>query len=364
MSTLFQFELKKVFCRRSYIIAMLIMICILVSNEVTPIILGNYKPKKESEKALSGTVVDDEYLSCLQAKEEHNTTNPVEFFIKAATGQSEITGHTQESLYRARREINESMMRSNGLSDKSIEVWKMWDSRNEEPFTYLYSGSYTAFLEMTSYLNFMILIVTGIGLSGIFADEKSTNMDQLIFCTKHGRTKLFGIKLAAGMLLGFVSTFILLLVELILCLILYGPGGAEMMIQVLIPQCMMHLSMGQAVAFMILILFFEEFILVSIVLLVSQLTMNKAVTTASMFVLMFCGMLNLVPERMGILYILWNAIPGATAGSWLFTDYHLISVFGLHLNVLVYTPLLWVIAGIALLLLTKVLYGKYQVKSR
>lgn len=363
MSTLFQFELKKVFCRRSYIIAMLIMICILVANEVTPIILGIYKPKKEREMALSGTVVDDEYLSSLKAKEEHNTTNPIEYFIKAATGQTVITGHTQESLYRARREINESMMRSNGISDKSIEVWKEWDSRNEEPFTYFYSGSYTAFFEMAGFLNFMILIVTGIGLSGIYADEKSTNMDQLIFCAKHGRTKLFGIKVVAGMLLGFVSTFVLLLVEMMLCFILYGTGGAETMIQLLIPQCMMHLSMGKAVLSMILLLFFEEFILVSIVLLVSQLTMNKAVTIASMFVVMFCGMLN-IPERLGVIYILWNSIPGATVGSWLFTNHHLISVFGLHLNTLVYTPLLWVIAGVALLLLTKVLYGKYQVKSR
>lgn len=363
MGTIFKYELRKVFLKKSYIIALLIMLLIMIMNEATPIILGNYKPKKDLEMSLSGTVINDEYLSNLQPTDEHNTTNPLEYFVKASSGQTDITGFTEESLYNTRKEINNSLMRKDGISEKAIAVWNKWDEKNVAPFTYFYSGTYTSIFEISGYMNFMLLIVTGIGLSGIFAEEKSSNMDQLIFCSRNGKVKLFGIKAAVGGILGLVTVFVMVAVELITCVTLYGTQGANMMIQIVIPQCLLHLNMGQAVFIMFITFIFEEMAFVIIILFASQLTMNRAITISTMFVIMFMGMLN-IPENLGVIYILWNAIPGATVGSWLFDNHHLISIFGLNIVNLIYTPVIWVIAGTGLIFLTKMFYTKYQVKSR
>lgn len=363
MGRLFKYEMRKVLSKRSFIIVLLIMMLIIVSNELTPVILGNYKPKKEMETALSGTVIGDEYLSTLKDDNEHGTTNPIEFFIKSATGQVNLEGWTEDKLYSTRKEINNSMMREGGISAEEIKIWEKWDEANTEPFTYYYSGLYTSIFEFSGYMNFILLIATAVGLSGLFAEERPTNMDQMIFCSKLGRTRLFGIKTLVGFTVGLMIAGLMIVTSLITDVILYGTGGAQMMLQILLPMCLRPMTMGRAVAVMIGFFIAEEMAFVVIIMFVSQLTMNRAVTISAMFLIMFMSMINL-PSSLGVLFIIWNCIPGATVGSWLFDNYHLIRIFGLNITNLVYTPVIWVIAGTIVVLVTRNIYVKYQIKSR
>lgn len=363
MGTLFKYELKKVLSKKAYILAVLIMMAIILGNELTPVILGNYRTRKASELALSGTVINDICLATLTDEGEHGTTNPIEFFVKSATGSTYVSGWSEETLYSTRDEINASMMRKGKIPEKDIAVWQKWDSKNKAPYTYVYSGLYTSIFELSGYMNFILLISTAIGLGGLFAEEKATNMDQLIFCSKLGRKRLFAVKTAVGIAVGLITVTVMILTSLIIDLILYGPSGASMMLQLLIPACMLHLNMGQSVVIMILLYYLEEIALVIVIMFLSQVTMNKAVTISSMFVVMFMAMIN-IPSSFGLLYILWNSIPGSTVGSWLFDNYRLIHIFGIPVINMVYIPVIWLIFGTALIFITKKLYENYQVKSR
>lgn len=359
---IFKYEMKKAFKQRAYWIALAIMLLILLTNELTPIFLGNFGPRLQTEKSLSGTIIDDTYLaSVTDAGTDSN--DPLVFFIKGCTAAGDITGYTAKELYDRRTEINTRLMESDGLSDSVIAKWLKLDSENRTPFTYYYCGSYVAYMEIAGYINFMILILCAIGLSGIFADERTNKTDQLIFCTKTGKTSLFRIKLVTGMLLGLFTAVVLVTFELVLTAVLFGTKGADTMIQLLLPQCMMHLTMGQAACIMTIFFLLEALVLSVISMAVSQITMNHVVSMAVMILIMFIAMFN-IPSKLGILYILWNSVPGAAVGSWMFTDYHMIELFGHQIINFAYLPVLWSAAGAVMLLLSRAFYRTYEVKAQ
>lgn len=358
----FKYEMKKAFSQRAYWIALAIMLMILLANELTPIFLGNFKPKMETEKVLSGTVIDDEYLASV-TEAEPDSSDPLVFFIKSSTGSNDITGYTADELYGRRTDINTRLMRSDRISEGVISRWLELDSANKAPFTYRYCGAYVAYMEIAAFINFMILILCGIGLSGIFADERANNTDQLIFCTRIGKRKLFGIKTAVGTIFGFITAVILTAFELVLVTALYGTEGAETMVQLILPQCMMPMTMGKTACIMTVFFLLEALVLSAITMAISQITMNHVVTMAVMVFVMFMAMLN-IPSKLGLLYILWNSIPGATVGSWLFTDYHMIELFGHQFMNFAYIPVLWLAAGAALILIAGCSYSRYEVRAR
>lgn len=363
MRELFKFEIKKTFTQRTYLLALLFMIFILIANEFTPMFLGNFEPKQQMEHKLSGTVVDDTFLQEIKQAEDLKQYGPLEFFLKASTGQTDVTDLTEEKLYQTRKEINERLMRQDKISEEDIRFWEKSDERNIAPFRYDYCGLYTAYLEMASFINFMILIVCGIGISGLFANERSAATDQLIFCTKNGKRKLFSVKVLVGVILSLFTAFVLITTEFILGFILYGTEGANVMLQLIIPQCMLHLNMGETAVLMTLFFIFESLIISFIAMTVSQISMNHMVTMAIMILIMFISMIN-IPSNTGILYILWNMVPGATVGSWLFSDFHLFSLFGLKLINLIYVPIIWFIIGMLLIIVAKISYHHYEVKAR
>lgn len=358
----FRFEMKKAFSQKAYWIALAIMVLILIGNEITPIILNNFKPKMQMERSLSGTVIDDTYLSSI-SEAESDSNDPLVFFIKSCTGSSDVAGYTADELYSKRAEINTRLMRSDRISDGVIAKWLELDSQNKAPFTYHYCGGYVAYMEIASFINFMILILCGIGLSGIFADERTNSTDQLIFCTKVGKHKLFGIKILTGTILGAFTSAVLVICEFALITLLYGTDGADAMVQLVLPQCMMKLTMGQTTLIMTVFFLLESLVLSAIAMSVSQMTMNHVVTMALMVFVMFMAMLN-ISSKLGIIYILWNSIPGAFVGSWLFTDYHMIELFGHPIINFAYVPILWIATGTIILLIARSSYNKYEVKAR
>ena len=358
MGTLFKYEMRKAFSQKAYWIAIAIMLLVLLANEMTPIITGNFKPKMETENALSGTVIDDEFLANVQPNET-GAEDPITFFIKSSTGSTDVTGHAADELYARRTEVNTRLMADAGISEADLQWWLNKDKENVAPFKYTYCTAYSSYLEIAGYINFMLLILAAIGLAGIYADEKSSSMDQLIFCTKNGKKKLFSVKLLVGVIMALFTALVLVLFEIALLTALFGLGGAETYLQIVLPPCMMHINMGQTMIIMSLFFIMESLILSIVAMALSQFTMNHVATIAVMIFVMFMAMMN-IPEKLGILYSIWNSIPGSTVGSWMFNDYHLIG----HLTNLQFVPIMWLLAGAVLVLAARTSYTRYQVKAR
>ena len=71
----------------------------------------------------------------------------------------------------------------------------------------------------------------------------------------------------------------------------------------------------------------------------SQVLNNRSAATAIMVIGLFLSMIN-VPEAFGLLSKVWSYLPGAYIGSWTFTEYRLIHIFGKFFNNLQMAPFL------------------------
>ncbi|MBR1797609.1 MAG: hypothetical protein IJ757_06340 [Clostridiales bacterium] len=360
---LLKYELKKVLAQKAYWLALIVMIVMLIANETIPIYTGNYETKMSRMKAMSGTVIDDEIIDTIREVDDPHEYDPIYEFLKFATGSTDLTGVTAESLYKTRDLVNVALMEEDGATAEEVKYWQELDKSNVVPFTYTYDGFYEAFFDAVYFMNFMVLILCGIGLSGLFADEKGRGTDQIIFGTRNGRKKLFYVKLTVGVIVGAFSSLVLIAEEIIACAVLYGTEGADTMIQLHIPQCMMNITMGQAVHYMCLLELAVGIFLGLVAMFLSQLTMNHAASMASMIFLLFASMIN-IPGGLRIIKLLSNLMPGAFVGSWLFYNYITVDLFGIRLNIMQYAPMAWLLIGIVLMAIAFRSYARYEVKAR
>ena len=362
MKTLIYYEFKKVLSQKAYWIALAVMLLILIANEATPVVLGTFHPKKDRELSLSGTAIDDAVITDIGAADDPHTYDPIYEFIKNTTGRTDISEMTAEELYQTRDKVNNDLMTESKVSEEERSFWKDLDDKNDSPFVYKYDGAYEAFFGVVYFLSFMELILCGIGISGLYADEKAKKTDQIIFGTRLGRNRLFYAKLIVGGICGLVSSCILLFEEIILSVVLYGTDGADAMLQIHIPQCMMKITMGQAVWYLSLLVIANGVFLGVITMFMSQVTMNHSATMAFMIFFMFLSMYN-PAKSVRPLCMLWDMLPGAYAGSWLFETYTTVKLFGMRLNILQYTPIFWTIVSVVLILFAKSSYRRYEVRA-
>ena len=75
------------------------------------------------------------------------------------------------------------------------------------------------------------------------------------------------------------------------------------------------------------------------------------------------SMIN-VPEAFGLLSKVWSYLPGAYIGSWTFTEYRLIHIFGKFFNNLQMAPVFWMIALMIFIAIVRGSYKQYQVKGK
>ena len=95
----------------------------------------------------------------------------------------------------------------------------------------------------------------------------------------------------------------------------------------------------------------------------SQVLNNRSAATAIMVIGLFLSMIN-VPEAFGLLSKVWSYLPGAYIGSWTFTEYRLIHIFGKFFNNLQMAPVFWMIVSMIFIAIAGCSYKQYQVKGK
>lgn len=74
------------------------------------------------------------------------------------------------------------------------------------------------------------------------------------------------------------------------------------------------------------------------------------------------SMLN-IPDSLGLLARIWNFLPVTFLGSWTFSDYHLVRLFGKYFTIIEIAPIIYIIVTGIMLFITKFSYDKYQIKK-
>lgn len=361
MGTLYRYEMKKLLSQKVLWIALLIMTAIIVGQGMTGLITGNADLLKKADE-ISGRKVDQELISEIQEGNRLDDYPVMKNLWMQCIQKNDLSGVDEQTLYSSRLASIEKQMNTYQLSDAEKEYWNAKDEKVEKPFIYQREDGYSSLFSTVYVLNFLMLLLVGIGVTGIFADEKRSGTDQLIYCSVN-KHKIFGAKMLAAITEGFgIAVFFFVLV-MALGIGVYGACGFDTQIQISIPCCMMPITVGQAVLIMFGLLAMAGILYAVLSAFLSQVLGNHSAAMGVMVIVMILSMLN-IPENIRSISQIWRYMPGAFIGSWTFTDYRLTKVFGHYFNILQMAPIVWGLAAVVAFLITKLSYNRYQVKGR
>lgn len=362
MFTLYRYELKKIFSQKAFLYSFLLLFLLVNAIACTPMATGSIENVKVKEE-ISERIIDEFLIQEFYNDEENPKYYDIKEFIKYCTNSNQYEGLSEEEIYNERSKTLEQFFKEDYLTDKEIKYWNDKDLKLVKPFTYKKADAYTEVYNSVYVLNFISLILVAISITGIFADEKSSGADQIIYSSKNGRNKLFVSKLLAALTIGIIIPTVIYIPIVITNIIVYGSNGFDACLQIFMPQALYSFSIGESVIIMFGLLVVASLTYVAFAMCLSIITKNHSASSAAMIVMMFLSMFN-IPQRFRLISQLWNIIPSGHIGTWTFIEYRLINIFGHYLNNLQYSPIICALVTIILIIIAKLAYSKYQVEGK
>ena len=377
LSTIYKFELKKLFCSRVNMIAMAASAVLLVLLVVSSI----YEARPVSREAavkLNNSKIDEQLIeemrpifkyvsgkTVFEVTGEYEKYVPIidvlDVMITAIDRDIDLTKTQADTLYELRKRVLTQRMESQGLSEKDKEFWYSLEAQIETPFVYRYHRGPGNLLRAFQALGFFVLFLSAIGHSGSFARETADRMNQLLLCSRYGKKQLYALKLAAGLTWILAEALIVFLSVMIPYVVVYGTEGMGEMLQLVKPLSMLPYSIGNMLAIYFGIYILAAVLYASVTMLLSVLTQNQAATTCGLMGYFLIDLFVELPERFGVLEKIWLLRPNVVLMNSGFSNYRLIHLAGRVFMNYQAAPVLYAFVIIAALLIGRRKYKGLQV---
>lgn len=325
------FEYKKIFARKSVLIAILLALAATVfssaglvigSDPVTGIsYYDEMLTDKEYALALSGTPLDGKLI--LETSKAYQTvpdgiypySNSEEYqkyarpysmvytLIDSAYTErghgfniaelQKISEEDAYGYYEARiKQYRLNLENNPSFTQANVERVIGIDSQVQKPFIMEYTEGYECFFSFTTVSAFIVMFLIAFILSPIFVNEYSQRMDSLILTSKNGKASQIYAKIFTGISFSIVMSVFYLTVGYLLCMCIYGFEGANAPIQLHIPLLTYNFTMLDAVILLFLTTIFGSLLMTGICLFLSSSVNNSIVALAVSVSIVFLGMFS------------------------------------------------------------------------
>ena len=375
LKTIYKYELKKLFFARVNMIAMagsVIMLVFLVISSLSESIPAS----REAERELDGRVIDGQLfeeiepvlqyengMTVLKITEGNEQYVPILNMIMPITGDEfDFSRFYGMGFYELRRQRIDQRFEKQDLTEEEIAYWEELDAKVAKPFIYHYHSGPRELLKSFQALGFFILLMSAVGLSGVYARETADNMNQLLLCSRYGKKELYLIKYAAGITWILTAAVLVILALLIPYSLIYGMEGTGEMLQLVKPLSMMPYSIGKMLGVSVVIFLLAAAVLfASLTMLLSVITQNAIAVTCGLLGYLIVDLFAAVPDRLRLLQAIWSLRPNAILMNTGFVNYRLIRVAGrLFLNYQA-APVIYIIIAAAAMLIGRGVYSRLQV---
>lgn len=232
--TLFQYECKKILCRKitwiafGLCVAMVILsLCMnLIGNYYVngQVIDSNYHMYQTDQKyaeALNGRAIDQTlleetiqayrkipsdaeiYVTTAEYQQYARPYSAIFNFIRQATPMrsEEIRFNWQpdEADFYAQRQLKlQALWDEASLSAGEIHYWQNEEAKIQTPFLFQRFDGYDILFSSLLSIGLSVLMFISICLPGLFPYEQTNKTDQIVMCCPLGKTRLYWAKIAAG----------------------------------------------------------------------------------------------------------------------------------------------------------------------
>lgn len=314
MVTLAKLEIYKLVRKRSFWLGLLIVIAFFAEtylswmNSTGAVLaedgtllkgLAAVRQDKEISEAYQGIMTDDVVEQILR-NERYNEAQIEEVRIlynsEKSTGVSAV--NRLVGYYFLRKDITEGEVYDTwGYRYGEEELYKIEDVFPESalPLYYEYSVPWGGTLESIISCIFLLNVFLIIGISPIFSEERTQNMNQLLFTSRFGRRKCFWAKAGAAYVLSSALAFGVILLMLLITFSIYGTTGLACSIQLVDPFLYQDYqfvrTLGEVIVDAVILSVAGIWFTVSLILLVSVLAKNALNTVIISFVLFVVPMI-------------------------------------------------------------------------
>ena len=374
LKSIYKYELKKLFLAKTNLLAMIGSVIILVLLAISSV-SENQEVTREEAKVLDGRMIDGQLFKeiepglrkdngrmILQLTEGYEKYAPVLNMIMPLTGDDfDFSRLEGTGFYDLRRQKLYQRFEKQGLEEEEIAYWEKQDAKVLKPFVYHYHSGPSNLLKSFQALGFFILLLSAVGLSGVYARETADNMNQLLLCSRFGKRELYLIKFAAGITWILTAAVLLILTLLIPYYIFFGMDGMGEMLQLVKPLSMLPCSIGHMISVCSLIFLLAAVLFAAVTMLLSVITQNTLVVTGGLLGYLIVDLFAAVPDRFRLLDVIWSLRPNAILMNTGFVNYRLMHFWGGFFMNYQAAPIIYALVIIAALFVGRWKYRRLQV---
>jgi len=374
LRTIYLYELKKLFCAKVNLIAltgaviMLLFLVISSISEVQPV-------SREAAKELDGRIIDGELIeemkpamkvengsTVIEINAEYEKYIPIMDVVTSVTGYDmDLTQLDGTEFYALREQELNQRIEKQRLSETEKKFWRSQEAQVSKPFVYHYHSGPANLLKSFQALGFFILLLSAIGLSGVYARETADNMNQLLLCSRYGKKEFYLIKFVAGLTWILAVALFVALAIFIPFYFVYGMEGMGEMLQLVKPLSMLPYTLGQMLGVYIVVYLLAAVLFASVTMLLSVITQNQLAVTCAMLGYLLIDLFAELPDSFGLIQKMWLLRPNAVLMNTGFSNYRLIHLAGrLFLNYQA-VPVIYIVIIMAALLIGRWKYRRLQV---
>ena len=357
LGALYRFEVRKILCRKITVIAMIAIILLMTAINIGEYVAGTRTVNKE-EHILVGRAVDDKMLEEMRTAVEPKTVtlddgtqlaigiginDPayqplVDYLITIGGNIEKAYNMTEADLEKRFSGVIDEIIRDQHLTDSEVDFWQSKRAQSPMPLTYGKIqngwGDSVCILYVVAILSMITIAAT---LSGVFSDEAQLHTDALIFSSRNGKKRLVTAKLLAGITVGTMETLVILLTCVGTEFAISGFGGGEASVQFFVGPTAMDMQISTVFWIYAGIMIIIGLLMSVFAMCLSQICRNSVAVISIMTVFWLISMLN-PPYSWRLISQACSYLPVTFLGSWVFSDYRMVNLFGRLFTILQAAP--------------------------
>ena len=393
---LVKFEYKKIFMRKSAVIALLIVIGIVCAVPISWFFGTDYRWGEDltlyqamvkdreynlSVSALPGRLIDETLI--VETIEAYSHVPDMERlwdtpeYVQYARPYDEIyrilytvygshdkilslTDEDISNFYQYYRDYVVQTIRAEEISEAAKDKLIRLFDEIETPLTFEYTDWVVNIFHYATAV--FCALALAVCLAPLFSNEYSTRTDQLILSSKLGKTKLISAKLFAALSLCTMYFIFLHVISFMLNASIHGIGGVSDSLRMYLPFCTYPFTLLEIIAIHLICSFFGMILIAALTLFLSSLFKSPFGVIIIATLLLFVPMMVKVPQTLW-LYRLFTLLPTSMMSlSFSVFSNRPIEAFGVIILPYIYPSLFAVIAGTIMLFFARMAFRNHQIR--
>ena len=269
-----------------------------------------------------------------------------------ADDNSKLTEYNAQSIYQTRDSSVSESMDSMKLTANEKEYWQTQEEALKKPIIWHYTEEINGLISTLISLPLILLFMTTLLLSQIFAGEIKDKTDPLIKCTVGGWGDTYLAKVTAAFICTLFLNIVIEAVTALTSFFLWGKDTLSIPIQLFMPLTAYSMTIGQFIRAQLVMIAATCILLTAVTCFLSEILKNPVAVMSGVFgsfLIIYIGSNRIPYSRRAFSQLLCLLSPiYMTSESALF-EYRLIGRSGHYLTALQFAPVLYIAISIALI---------------